>query len=471
MRVLGVVFAVASCLFFLIFAVALPGNCAAGAAYVVVDTGQTDCFDDQGRVSCPAPGKAFFGQDAQYKANPPAYRDNGDGTISDLVTGLMWEKGFRRSTFPRAENEAAAARTGGHADWRVPTIKELYSLILFSGTTGAARPETSGAPSDARPYLDTKTFAFEYPATGRYIDAQYISSTSYVSTTMRGDPTFFGVNFADGRIKGYPQDGGPGRRDYYLRLVRGNPAYGHNDFVDKGDGTIEDHATGLVWMKADSGDAAFAERLHGMSRKDGTMGWGEALHFCEALDLAGRSDWRLPSAKELQSIVDYTRSPKTTESAAIAQVFSITPIRDEGGNRNYAFYWTSTTHLDGRRAGDRAVYVAFGEALGFMSLHGGPGQGGPGMGGAGMPPPRMGPGMGPPPGGRPGMRGPGGMDEGMGMASGQKKLMDVHGAGAQRSDRKSGDPASEPQGHGPQGDVQRIYNMVRCVAGGAMLSH
>lgn len=428
--------------------------------FAVVDTGQTLCYDDAGRMRCPEPGRPFHGQDAQYEGAQPGYRDNGDGTVTDVTTGLSWQKEYARSPFARAEAAAAEARTGGYSDWRVPTIKELYSLMLFSGTTGSGRPESGSVPSDARPYLETKFFAFEYPATGRYIDAQYITSTRYVSTTMDGNPTFFGVNFADGRIKGYPQSGGHGGRDYYLRLVRGNPEYGRNDFADQGDGTVLDRATGMTWLKADSGDPSLLERLRGTSRKDGTMNWEEALKYCETLDYAGRSDWRLPNAKELQSIVDYTRSPRTTGSAALAPVFSATPIRDEGGDRNFASYWTSTTHLDGRRPGDRAVYVAFGEALGFMSLPGGGRQDGPGMGGPGMGPPPGGPG------GRPGMGEPG--REGVaGMPKGQKKLMDVHGAGAQRSDRKSGDPASEPQGHGPQGDVQRIYNMVRCVAGGA----
>jgi len=40
-------------------------------------------------------------------------------------------------------------------------------------------------------------------------------------------------------------------------------------------------------------------------------------------------------------------------------------------------------------------------------------------------------------------------------------LMDVHGAGAQRSDPKSGDPADYPHGFGPQGEVRRIYNYAR----------
>jgi hypothetical protein len=40
---------------------------------------------------------------------------------------------------------------------------------------------------------------------------------------------------------------------------------------------------------------------------------------------------------------------------------------------------------------------------------------------------------------------------------------DVHGAGAQRSDPKTGDPADYLGGVGPQGDAKRIYNFVRLV--------
>ncbi len=50
--------------------------------------------------------------------------------------------------------------------------------------------------------------------------------------------------------------------------------------------------------------------------------------------------------------------------------------------------------------------------------------------------------------------------------TGKKTLLDVHGAGSQRSDPKSGDPKQFPYGRGPQGDVIRIYNYVLCVRGG-----
>lgn len=394
---------------------------AAEPGYPVVDTGQANCYDDRGRMRCPESGQRFFGQDAQHAGHASSYHDNGDGTVSDRVTGLTWEKGFRRASFFDAARAAAEARTGGHADWRVPTIKELYSLIDFRGATGSARPEQTGAPSDAVPYLDPRSFRFEYPAQGRFIDAQYISSTVYLGITMGRDRAFFGVNFADGRIKGYPQDGGPGRRDYYLRLVRGNPRYGQNDFHPGGDGTVLDRATGLTWLQADSGAEAFRSRLGNSRHRDGRLDWEEALRFCQDLDFAGHGDWRLPNAKELHSIVDYRRAPDATQSAALDPIFAITAIRDADGKTDWPYFWTSTSHLDGPRPGDFAVYIAFGRA-----------------------------------GGHP--RDPRG--------GGMMRLLDVHGAGAQRSSPKSGDESRLPIGMGPQGDVLRIYNFARCVRGG-----
>lgn len=460
---------------------ALPAT-AQTLPYAVVDTGQTACYDSMGgTIACPAPGQPYSGQDGNFAAHPARYRDNGDGTISDLVTGLMWEKAFRKLPWSDAPAVAAGTRTGGYGDWRVPTIKELYSLMRFSGATGSARPETTGAPADARPYLDTSVFTFEYPSQGRFIDAQYVTSTVYNGLTMGRDRAFFGVNFADGRIKAYPQNGGPGGRQWYARFVRGNPAYGRNDFADNGDGTVTDRATGLTWTRTDSGDAAFRPLVGRTVKGDGRLDWREALAFCGGLNVAGHADWRLPDAKELHSIVDYGRAPG---EPAIDPLFRTTPIQEADGSRNWPYFWTSTTHLDGRRPGDFAVYIAFGKAMGNMRLGGGPGgmggpaggmgmggpppgmgMGGPPMGGGGMggdrwggPPPGMGGGMGPP-----GM-GPGGPDMGGGQ-QGQTQLLDVHGAGAQRSSPKSGDESRLPVGAGPQGDVLRIYNFARCVRG------
>lgn len=368
--------------------------------YVVVDTGQEKCYDNFAEIACPQASQTFYGQDAQYQGNQPDYRDNGDGTVTDLNTGLMWRKTpGDKVTCDGAVAGAKDFNLAGYDDWRLPTIKELYSLILFSGTDPA--PESV---EPAVPFIDTNYFDFEYgdiSAGERIIDAQYWSCTEYVGTTMNGPATVFGVNFADGRIKGYPRDTGPRGQPMteFVRYVRGDLNYGVNNFVDKGDGTITDNATGLMWSKDDSG---------------GGMDWEDALAWIQQKNeenYLGHNDWRLPNAKELQSIVDYTRSPGTTNSAAIDPVFEVTSIIDERGEDNYPFYWTSTTHADSAGGGGAAVYIAFGEAFGYMG----------------------------------------------------NSWIDVHGAGAQRSDPKSGDPADYPYGRGPQGDAIRINNFVRLV--------
>jgi hypothetical protein len=356
------------------------------AAYPIVDTGQDKCYDDQGQISCPTEGEAFYGQDGQYSSSQANYVDNGDGTVTDLASGLMWQQTpdlDNKSTFSQAVAGADNFSLAGYDDWRLPTIKELYSLMDFSGST-----------YQQIPYIDTGVFDFVYgdESSGeRMIDAQYWSSTEYIGTTMNGSHTVFGVNFADGRIKGYgtsnPQGG---EMTQFVRYVRGNASYGVNDFADNGNGTITDSATGLMWQQGDSVT---------------TYDWESALNYCENLDMSGYNDWRLPNAKELQSIVDYTEAPTVTGSAAIDPIFEITDIQ--------SYFWTSTTHLDSPQM-SQAVYITFGQALGYMN----------------------------------------------------NQWMDVHGAGAQRSDPKSGDPSQWSTGFGPQGDDIRIYNYARCVRDG-----
>ena len=92
--------------------------------------------------------------------------------------------------------------------------------------------------------------------------------------------------------------------------------------------------------------------------------------------------------------------------------FTVTSIVNEAGEKDFPWFWTSTTHnSSSRESGRAAVYIAFGRAMGKM--HG--------------------------------------------------IWMDVHGAGAQRSDPKTGSPSRWRNGRGPQGDAIRIYNFARPV--------
>ncbi len=377
--------------------------------YPIVDTDQVHAYDDRGQIAFPKSGERYFGQDAQYGSNAPDYIDNRDGTVSDRVTGLMWTQDpGEKKTYKEAVSGAGACAVGGYSDWRLPSIKELYSLMQFNGID----PDpNSDSVAELKPFIDSTVFNFSYGDSDRgerIIDSQFATSTRYVSTTMGGNETMFGVNFADGRIKGYPITSRRGEGRYYVLYVRGNPEYGKNRFVDNGDGTITDQSTGLIWMKADSAVG---------------MDWPKALRYAEDMEFAGHSDWRLPNAKELQSIVDYSRSPDTTDSAAIDPIFETTEIENEGGKKDFAHYWTSSTHI-GSRGANAAVYFAFGRSLGFTRDR----------------------------------------------RTGAVELQDVHGAGSQRSDPKVGDASRFPQGRGPQGDVIRIENFVRLVRGGDVVA-
>ncbi len=378
--------------------------------YKIVDTNQSSCYDNSGNtVNCSS-----IKQDGSYSGNQPSYSVSSDGlTVTDNVTGLMWTQssdtngdGTVDANDKKFQSEAITYCTdltlGGYSDWRLPDIKTLYSLILFSGKDASTYQGSD--TSTLVPFIDSSfDWAFgDTSADERIIDAQYATTSSYVYTTMDDVATMFGVNFVDGRIKGYPRD----LMQFHVRCVRENTSYGINNFNDNGDETISDLATGLMWQKNDS---------------DSTD-WENAIAVCEAETTASHSDWRLPNVKELQSILDYTRSPDTTNSAAIDSLFNATSITNEEGETDWGYYWASTTHVDNNDDASSGTYVSFGRALGYFF----------------------------------------------------ESILDVHGAGAQRSNYKinlaAGSGVTEVNlasgsfyTKGPQGDILRIDNKVRCV--------
>jgi hypothetical protein len=328
----------------------IPRSAATKNSYPIVGTSQTGFWDGTGsKITAPALGAAFYGQDAQFNHTTPSYSKSSDGlTVKDEVTGLTWQKSYDSGTYYWAASQTVAdnlntQKYGGFSGWRLPTIKELYSL--WNAGTGW-------------PWIDTNYFTITYSSEQELSHTIFWSSDKYtgvmgnVSGETPGSELAFGVNFGTGHIKSYSISVGP---KHLVRCVRGNLSYGVNLFQNNGDGTISDLATSLMWPKADNGSG---------------MDWEHALAYAQTQNKAnflGHNDWRLPNTKELQSLVDYTRSPGATNPAnvgpAINAMFSCTAILNDGGKADYPYYWTSTSAISNPTSTySNAWYVAFGRA-------------------------------------------------------------------------------------------------------------
>lgn len=254
----------------------------------------------------------------------------------------MWQKSPENIgiSYEEAYAYCESLEMGGYDDWRMPTTKELFSISDFS---------------EGWPYLNTTYFDLADTA-GVSKDEQYWTQP-YVGTTVEGRTNAaFGVNHGTGHIKAYAA-AVSGPRGNHVRAVRGD-AYGENDFVDNGDGTVTDRATGLMWQQADSGSG---------------MDWEDALAYADNLTAGGYDDWRLPNVKELQSIVDYTHAPSAVDAADIGPAidtdfFEITQLPSGTTDYipDYGYYWTSTSAYHGKDSPEYyyAWYVAFGSAVG-----------------------------------------------------------------------------------------------------------
>ena len=189
---------------------------------LVRKTGQTVSYDNAGNVVNPE--VSTNADDGYYEkglANAsPRFTDNGDGTVTDNNTGLIWLKNAYASAARRTWADALAdvaelnssgtmnrnaagdtSNSGSHqTDWRLPNVNELQSLINY-GYNWPSLTNTAG----------TGQWISGDPFTGVQSD-YYWSGTSYVGTTT--DAWF--VSLASGYIAATSKTS-----SYYVWPVRG----------------------------------------------------------------------------------------------------------------------------------------------------------------------------------------------------------------------------------------------------------
>ena len=240
----------------------------------------------------------------------PANYDVRDGLVYDRTTGLTWE---RAPTLPSSHYAEAAAycdtlSLAGITDWRLPSRSDLISLLDL-GVTGGAWIEAAAFPGT--------------------LSVDYWSGSLHEGSTLA--PQRWTVDFGSGGTGYDYEDGGT----HETRCVRGTvAALTLPPHFEASAETVHDLATGLIWQRR-AYDAYMVTQA-------------DAVLACSDLVLEGLSGFRLPTLRELYSIVD----EHAVQANAIDERFF---------QRGLFEHWTSTTN-PGQLA--EAMVVAFSMAPG-----------------------------------------------------------------------------------------------------------
>lgn len=351
-------------LFVMILLLALP---AAVFAIQLPVTGQTACYDGSGKSrAC-----AGTGEDGEIQAGVvwplPRFSDNGNATMTDHLTGLIWSKDANAPgsapaacpnagssmTWPAALDFVSCLNAGnfaGAGDWRLPNLNELESLVHAGVSNPSAWLNASGFSqvqsgpywsstnddSDPKTQVPSEVNAWDVDlATG---DLSLPSNKTFLRAVwpVRGTSTAPAQLWQTGQVKCFDVAGrrinpclGSGQDGELLAGALWTPSrYMPNLAVT----LAVDQLTGLIWPAQTNspGPQSCANAGHPMT-------WQEALNHVKCLNqqaYLGLNSWRLPNRKELRSLADY--------STANPAVLDFSPFA--AGLAKGNTFWSSTTH-------------------------------------------------------------------------------------------------------------------------------
>jgi hypothetical protein len=254
------------------------------------DSPSVPCSDGTKLVAC-AGLSASMHQDGSYQIAPPVRSIEGD-LLVDAVTGLSWWRVTTpKQTWGEAGTLCASLDIAGLRGFRLPSRLELVSLLDVGATPQAWL--------DAKAFTDPGKLGYWSTTPGGLSDEYRV-----VYLGCAGCERSLGVI--------WPAYHGS---EHDVLCVHGDP-YEAGPFVKDGD-FMKDTRTKLVWIAA-------------VDPMDTGMNWPAALAHCENLTTGGKQDWRLPSIKELVTILD----PDQQGNSSLVKGFSF-----PGSS---ATFWSST---------------------------------------------------------------------------------------------------------------------------------
>jgi len=291
------------------------------------------------------------------------FNDNGDGTVTDQLTGLVWLKNaacFAPASWANAvadANQLASGQCGltdGSAagQWRLPNLIELESLIDAAASAPAVSGPFANVPATASGsvyWTSTPYWSGEGAATGsawairlsdgRYINGNDANGNNLMASALNGIWAVKGTSgaavtlAATGSIEPFaPRDDGS--------LAMG-AALPQSRMIDNGDGTITDTVTGLIWLKQ-------ADCIHdtwtGALADVGQLANGQ----CGLRDGSTPGQWRMPNRREMQSLQDRGQNNHALyfNETFVSAFPSAIPTQPAifSAMPELQYYWTSTTN-------------------------------------------------------------------------------------------------------------------------------
>lgn len=267
----------------------------------------------------------------------PRFTDNGDGTITDNLTGLMWLQDGGCFSLLKWSDESGsdsifdvvarfntglgsfeldcAGYTAGYTDWRVPNMLEQESLLNFEEANSADWLNLNGFVNIAFANISSTITSYQYwTSTTDAEDNEealmiFMSSGSSRTATKDVFNQAFLLVRSTNLINSAPAKlWKSGQTDVFAEGDDGDlqqgVAWPSPRFVDNEDGTVTDKLTRLVWLKDAScfGKQIWEDSFPVISifnRNPGSFG-------CEDYT-ATHSDWKVPNIKELRSLWDHSK--------------------------------------------------------------------------------------------------------------------------------------------------------------------